>query len=544
MKKFSLLIGFILCILNVFAQQDKAFTLPKIWGTVLSGTLSPAISSDGKKLSFGISVIDPKSLFVNIFDRDLKDANTGNYPYSHTYCLSPDLRYRVINHFNVQEKLREARAGGWIMKERDWVSFGGSPADTSWHFSTFEDNYALAINDAGEVICSKPSFQKKSGAIKGMKGIWLYNPKTGVQKMLSSEQLFNDDYYNTRILFSTDRKKLLVTRSRKASSELLVFDLVTGASHIVPITFFHYVVSAGNDIALVKYHGYDNSSPSSEYIISLADGRIIMPDDPAMKERGSGSAYGLANFYLSGNSFYYMDPDKFTVTHYELENDHMVQQGGTVALDTNGLHIAKTEYSFAVLEDYYALWPLYKPTDYDKPYPLFLYFLSRDNGAPKYAVQPFFQQPYVEPSQSEIAYRKETEKRMQDSKCERLKAAMPFPVGALLRDITYGNCDKPEYIFGGVDCERGDYIGYKIHGYLPGYSLLSQISNWQRCDQGLYTPCERCGGVGKYDERVIVADDGWKQTNFNVYVRDPNATKAVTLTHTCEKCKGKGYYKL
>ncbi len=143
MKKLITGFAILLWLQHTHAQQsDKAFTLPKIWGKLTAGSQAPAVSTDGKKLYFGHTIIDPESIFVNIYDRDLEEANSKN-GHTNTYCLSPDLRYRVINMFNVQENLGAARAGGLYLKDRDWVSRGASPVDTGWHFQSYEDNYAL-----------------------------------------------------------------------------------------------------------------------------------------------------------------------------------------------------------------------------------------------------------------------------------------------------------------------------------------------------------------------------------------------------------------
>ena len=154
-------------------------------------------------------------------------------------------------------------------------------------------------------------------------------------------------------------------------------------------------------------------------------------------------------------------------------------------------------------------------------------------------MKPYFSQPV---ESSYIADREQERKRMNAAECDRKAAVAPFHTGALLRKKS-GSCKTPSYIWGGVNCETLQYVAFGITGAYRGYETINDPSELEVCDAGPYTICSYCRGAGSYKQWGTAADDGWKQTNFNVYVRDPNGIKAVQLDHICDVCKGKGYYK-
>jgi|GEM_PF-3733209 len=523
------------------------------------------VTPDGKRLIVGNAVIDPYN------KQQTELPAIGETPGVYTIYYSPDHRYRVIN--KIDSKYTPVT--NEKNKSKDWVSIGSCNTDTSWHYKSYEDNYAVGVTDAGEVLTTKPSGFNTKYALKieKMKGLWRYDPKTGTKTEISGDVLFDDDHFNKYTFTTQDRKKFIVYRTHKAElPEIIVYDIATGNKHTFNAPRYSFIVSVGNDIVLLK--NVDNATQNAigekggneGVLLSLDDGHELLASEQAINAASSFADYKLPNCFISGNKFYFLHPTDFSVVRMELENGKMAIKSIT-KLDTSGLKLAlysdtlmKTEfkegqapkksievvngrsrYVLAVLKDMYVIFPETAPEKYKKPYPLFMYFMHPESGEAMLAMKPYFTQP-VERNYAAEKAREDERKRMNDAECDRKAAVAPFHTGALLRKKS-STCKTPSFIWGGVNCETQQYVAFGITGSLRGYETISNPSELEVCDPGPYIICSYCRGAGSYKQWGTVADDGWKQTNFNVYVRNPNGVKAAQLDHICDVCKGKGYFR-
>jgi len=546
---------------NANAQNEKAFTISSFQGTRGEVLALPEVTPDGKKLVIDRTVIDP-------YAREQSELKPiGKDPGLFTICYSPDHKYRVINTIDSKYTAVTNEKN----KSKDWVSIGYCSTDTSWHYKSYEDNYAIGVTDAGVVLCTSPAgFNSKSYPLKieRMKGIWRYDPKSGMKTQVSDDVLYDDSFFRASVFNTQDRKKMIIQRQHKhVPAEIVVYELASGNKHSFNVDGFNDIISVGNDIMLMKDMSETGTSKEVT-LLSLDDGHKLLSADQLVSDGGSNHfSYKLSNCFLSGNNFYFLHPVDFSVAKMQLENGKMSINTIT-KLDTAGLKLAlyssgvttvkyeekngqrirtetkpdgRSRYCLAVLKDYYVIFPEYVPEGYQKPYPLFMYFMHPESGEALLAMKPFFAQPVYRDYAEERAKEEERQRKNQQE-CNSKLAASPFQVGALLRKRG-SSCKTPSFIWGGVNCTTLQFQAFGITGPLRGYEIIKNPSELEVCDVGPYTICSYCRGAGSYKKWGTVSDNGWKQTNFNVYVLDPNGIKAVQLDHYCDVCNGKGYYR-
>jgi len=95
----------------------------------------------------------------------------------------------------------------------------------------------------------------------------------------------------------------------------------------------------------------------------------------------------------------------------------------------------------------------------------------------------------------------------------------------------------------GADCGLDKYLIRTAGGTDLGGLYTYQLAADYEALGPEYFVCPACSGAGKITESFTSADDKWEQINFNVYVRNKNATKTETITSKCRKCLGEGVLK-
>ncbi|MEP6676989.1 MAG: hypothetical protein ABJA78_17635 [Ferruginibacter sp.] len=537
MKKLIVFISLAISASDVAAQQARAFTMPAIFGQVTGPNEvgRPVTLTGGNTLLENDVIIDPAAkTLTTISKEDYRFVSQRPYQLVRH---SPDGHYRVIVRFavNTSYKLAESRKD-----VDDWQVLGYSTTGEDWKFDLRNSDYPLGVTNKGELITTEPKvYYKYSKALRthmnleitAMQGLWLFNPKTGERKLISKDVLYKNVKADLTISMNQAGERLTVAYYADGKTNIETYDVQTGQHwHVeLPVCNFRQI---GNTVAMInEFHWVEGHDASLIKIISLADGRELLSEQ-ASDSAGFGSDTWCHNLTLYGDELYFMNKLNYSVARLKPQDGKMVM-AGIVQLDTAGLLLKNHDYYLGVLNNYLALIPFnISFMESQNPYPIFGYFFDR-KGSPQLAMRPFFVQP---PSAGDVAAKAAAEKQ----ECDRAITNSPFPIGALVRKKGEGDCTKAPLIWG-VEC---GYNSYTTTSFQGGRNSFCKAADYELCDAGPYAICTKCKGTGSIKRWSAVSDDGWKQVNFNVYVRNPNGVKGVELDGVCDQCGGKKIVRL
>ena len=522
-----------------FAQQPRAFTMPGIVGQV-TGVLEvyrPRTLTGGNAFLENDVIIDPAAkTLTSISQEDYRFVTQRPYQIVHH---SPDGRYRVIVRFAVP---KGNLAVGWTKKDvDDWRVWGYSTKGEDWKFDLRNSDYPLGITNKGEVVTTEPNVKYKYSeglhdhmglTITSMEGLWLFNPKTGERKLITKDLLYKNVKSELFMTMNQAGETFTIAYYANGFIQCNTYNVHTGEHWNITVPVGTTFRQIGNSLALVhEFRWSGDANTSVIRVIDLKDGHELL-SEPASDSAGFGSDTWCHNITMYGDELYFMNKLNYSIARLKPRDGKMVM-AGIVPLDTAGLLLKKRSYYLGVLNDYFALIPfnLEFPED-QSPYPIFGYFFDR-TGSPQLAMRPFFIQP---PSAGAIASKAAAEK----AECDRAIKASPFPMGALVRKKGAGDCKTSPLIWG-IEC---GYNSYTTVGPNEPHMSFCKAADYELCDAGPYEICTKCKGTGTIKHWETVSDDGWKQTNFNVYVRNPNGVKGVALDGPCDKCGGKKMVRL
>ncbi len=487
-KIFLLLLGGLPLMANAQNNISRALALPEISGMEFADEVpAPIVSDDGKRLLFPPNrVVSPSE--AKSTDRNFYVPTDAFRLVIPARLYSPDLQQTVYNFRAI------VTAEGGKRRRFDWISLGFGPEGGSEKFRFDEKDYVLAVMNDGKLVVTDAvsidynATDKWSVAtgisVKKMIGLSLLDPVSGMRRQITKDVLIGKENFNAGAAVSGDSKKLLVSRSvsGQTDAEILVYDLESGNKQRFTWPIYHFQRGMGTKMVLVEQAGeFGNLDKKAVKVMQLSDGAMLI-NQPLSNE------YGIEQYYLAPNDdLHHYDPEKATISTFRESGGEFLMTA-RVVLDTAGLGLARTKYHFKVMEKYIALFPRYVPANYPKPYPVFGYFFDRSTGKPLLAVRPLFKQPETPPTAEQIA----VSKRL---KCEYLNKVVPFKTGSLLRNkLTTNGCERPAYIFSGIDCDKGTYLLTNLGGSV--YPLPDILAgDYEVCVAGNFMPCKQCDGI-------------------------------------------------
>ncbi|MES2431997.1 MAG: hypothetical protein V4556_13770 [Bacteroidota bacterium] len=525
------------------AQYQRAEQLPSVYGELFTGGSERIALDSNENMYFRYKMVNfqNKSVYTKP-----EFYNSGQSGRESREIYSPNHRYKVITYYNAWDY---SKKGGRKLPKADWLTYtmaidweknssNGQPFTYMTH-EYYDENFTLAITSEGKLITTDPGKITEwrgflnAPSIKHINGLYLFDPHDGSRKTITTDKIDARDAFIRYDFLSDDESSIvLVLNNRRSSgkaSEVVSYNISTGAKTRFTSSESFLAVMAGNSI-LVN-HDF-SKKPGFSYeltILRLNDGKSLASMDVVNSE-------DLLRYDLRGDTLFYYNPDNYTIATFIPGKEDM-QLHSLIPVDTTNLGFAPVPYNLTVLKDKFALMPAKMPDQHweRREYSGYAILFDRKNAMPLFAVKPFFVDP-----KTAIAARNAANQQYHKN-CEELKRKTPYVYGTILRPKT-GSLGQA-VIFMGADCRTDNYLIRT-----PGGTSLGGLYDYQLKERydalgPEYKICGACSGAGTITESFTVADDKWEQVNFNIYVRNKNATKTETITSKCKKCAGQGFYK-
>jgi hypothetical protein len=526
------------------AQYQRAEQLPSAHGEFFAGGNDRAAVDADDRLYFRTAVVNTrKKKTYEKPDFRIQGQDYGNSREAY----SPNHHYIVITHFDAwnypaKKGNRKPPRADWMTTVRtvNWEQSQYNAAIIEpWSVDFYDDNFVLAITSTGKLITTDPGKitdirGPHQPGIKHINGLYLVDPRNSSKQTITTDKIDTRDVYSQWYFLSKDESSIVMVLSHKISSggpsgEVIRYNINTGARTGFTSQQSLLPVMAGNNLLMTYGNSKDPAYSDDLKIFRINDGKLL-------GDIGLVKSLDVLQFDMRGDSVFYFNKDNYTLATFVPGKDEL-ELYSLLNIDTANLGFAPIDYNLTVLNNQFALVPREIPKDHweRRTYAGYLMLFDRKHASPQFAVKPFFHDPKT------AANNLAAQNRAYRAACEKLKKETPYAYGTLLRRKT-GSDGKP-VIFIGADCPQDKYlIKY------PGSTLVTGFYNYQLAQEFValgpeHVICNACSGNGKITESFTSADDGWTQTNFNVYVRVKGKTKTETITSECKKCLGKGYHK-
>ncbi len=542
-KDYALAILFSLASNMLTAQYQRADQLPFARGEIFFIGNDRGYADEQGRIYFRKAMVDiPNKKTYN----HPPFVNPGQESVEQRAIYSPNHRYKVITYFDAWNY--PAKKGSRKPPKADWYTYTMA---LDWESNQqyyrpfesltreyYEENFTLAITSSGKLITTDPGKitdvrGPHEPGIKHINGLYLLDLRTGNKTTITTDKIDTRNVFNQWYFLSKDESSIIIVLSRKIATgitegEVISYNINTGAKTGFTSKGSLLPALTGNNI-LLTYDYSRNTDYSHELkVFRINDGKVLA-------EVGMTNEYEVLQFDIRGDSVFYFNKENFTLATFIPGKDEL-ELHSTLPIDTVNLGFAPIDYNLTVLNNQFALVPTKEPKDHwiKKEYSGYLVLFDRKHASPQFAVKPFFHDPQTAINAMNAKNREDREK------CERLKKETPFAYGTIL--VRKTGSGKSPHIFQGADCR---YDNYTLS--IPGSTLilhyyLHELKDFEALGSGS-SICYACSGNGTITESFTSADDGWKQTNFNVYVRIKGKTKTETITSQCKKCLGKGYHK-
>lgn len=410
-----------------------------------------------------------------------------------------------------------------------------SAKDTGWTWCSIEKDYVLAVTNAGKLLVTEPGsidLEKNSsrnvvgGEVNKMRNLWLFDPASGERKIIIEGLIKDGRGKDPQVLVNAAGTRVFFVTG-PLNPHAFLYDVAAEKSVEIPWSNNCLPKEIGNSLLLV-------AEKEKSMVYRMSDGAKLLEHMPADSMAD--------DLYLTENDeLCIYNTGSGTVAIFSPAGDEMKLKERLV-LEQNGIISKEMKYSFLIMNKHIALFPMHMPMgmrswpdgfdwNWGAPkkevYPI---FFDRKTGKATSAVMPYFTMAPTK-AENEAANKR---------RCSEMQTMMTIKPGSLV-------CSKNSkyelaHVFSGPDCQKLAYKLDNISGN-GGYWVYN-LNDYEVCAApGTFTVCSKCKGVPRSTSSITVADDGWKQVNFNIYVRNPNATKVETVEFNCDLCKGKGYLK-
>lgn len=541
--RYALTFLFIVSFGFLKAQYMRADQLPSIIGEIYTNAQSRASIDSNGNLYYSNYMVDMQHKKVYKqpeFYRGPEERSGSRLFYS------PNRRYSVQTYYDVwnypaQKERRKAPKADWrtYVTAIDWENnqVNGKPYDPFVSRDYYEENYTLAITSVGKLVTTDPG---KIGKIIGdepdirhINGLYLVDPRDGSRKTITMDNIDTRNVLKYWTFLSKDESSVVLVLNRKLGpgdfhGEVISFNISTGAragfsrrGSLTP------VMVGQNNIMSNDFVGKPESSYEMR-IIRISDGKVLA-------EVGMQEKQDELKFDLRSDTLFYFNADNYTLATFVPGKDEMELQS-VLSIDTVNLGFAPIFYKLAVFNNSFTLIPFYMPTDHwnKRQYSGYMILFNRKNASPQLAIKPFFHDPQT------AANALAAENRKYREECEALKQKSPYKYGTILRRKT--GSERLPVIFMGADCVHNYYLIRSAGGNILSGLYMHQFAEYEALGPEYYV-CQDCTGSGQITTSFTSANDKWVQVNFNVYVRNKNATKSETVTSICRKCVGHGVIK-
>lgn len=343
MKQIILLICITINALPGFAQQPRAFTMPAIVGQVAysNGVYKPVTLTGGDAILENDIIINPAAKTItSIAKEDYRFVAQRPYQVVHH---SPNGRYRVILRYAV------AKSGVFVWKKTDvddWQVWGYSTDGEDWKFDLRNSDYPLGITNNGEVITTEPNVDYKftkndashflSLKVNSMKGIGLFNPKTGERKEITKDILYKNVKSELFIGMNQEGERITITYYANGLTQANTYNVHTGEHWNITLPTSSTIREIGNELALVdEFRLWEGKYTSVICVVNLKDGQELL-SEPVGDSTAFGTDTWCHNLSLYGDDLYFLNKRNYSIARLKPVNGKM-EMANITPLDTTSL---------------------------------------------------------------------------------------------------------------------------------------------------------------------------------------------------------------